>query len=361
MADSPSIGHEFSNGTDEFARAAAKLCRDRLGREVLGCARAGWPGSPAVRVIMEDAPVIVTRRSHPDRTRFEADVVTELAEAGAPVPRILGFDGEFLIQQDLGPTTLIDAFARPGETVWIDRLDQALASLRLIHAAGRETSLCRRMPRIGVNTDWIDNLISAPTRIGRRLGSPAPRLDAPRLVDLLLSPNQAFIKWDTRPANAALCDTGAVAWFDWQNCGRRDPLDDIAWLMGDERLPDQPETEASLILRHLDRLAGPDYRGDPVKYLMAFGALHMCVRILVLLNARESSQWRQTAFGWPEDRSDGLRDALPRTCRRAARWAANSLLTEPLAAWLFALPDLIEASRSGFAAAANYPENATIH
>ncbi len=151
MSDPTSVPPGSSNNIDEFARVAARLCRDRLGREVLGCVRAGWPGSPAVRVHLEDAPVIVTRRAHPERTRFEADVLTELAAAGAPVPNVLAFDGEYLIQQDLGPTTLNDAFAKPSDLVWIDRLDQALTSLRQIHAAGRETTLARRMPNIGVN------------------------------------------------------------------------------------------------------------------------------------------------------------------------------------------------------------------
>ena len=90
-SDLSSIPPGIPNHNDEFARAAAQLCRDRLGREVLGYVRAGWPGSPAVRVQLEDTPVIVTRRTHPERTRFEADVLTELAGAGAPVPHILAF------------------------------------------------------------------------------------------------------------------------------------------------------------------------------------------------------------------------------------------------------------------------------
>jgi hypothetical protein len=126
--------------------------------------------------------------------RNEPDVLTELAAAGAPVPKILAFDGEFLIQQDLGLTTLNDAFATPHELVWVDHLDHALTSLRQIHAAGRETTLDARMPGIGVNAGWIENLLSAPIRVGDRLSSPAPRLDTARLGTLLLSPNQTFIK-----------------------------------------------------------------------------------------------------------------------------------------------------------------------
>ena len=361
LSDPSSIPHGISTNIDEFARAAAQLCRDRLGREVLSCARAGWPGSSAVRVQLEDTPVIVTRRAHPERTRFEADVLTELAAAGAPVPHILAFDGEYLIQQDLGSTTLLDAFAKPDEPVWIDHLDQALTSLRQIHAAGRETTLTRRIPNIGVSSGWIENLLSAPIRVGDRLSLPSPRLDVAGLGALLLSPNLTFIKWDARPANAALRDNGSVAWFDWQNCGRRNPLDDIVWLMGDEHLPDQPETEAELITRHLGQIAGADYQGDPVEYLMAFGALHMCVRLHVMLNARENSLWRQATLGWPDERSGVSLETISRTCRRGARWAANSVLAEPLGEWLYSLPAFIAMPPDPNALSAIYPESETIH
>lgn len=169
------------------------------------------------------------------------------------------------------------------------------------------------MPNIGVNAGWIENLLSAPIRVGDRLSSPAPRLDIVGLGELLLSPNQTFIKWDTRPANAAIADTSSVAWFDWQNCGRRNPLDDIAWLLADEHIPDQPEFEANLIVRYLEKIAGGDYRSDPVVFLMAFGALHMCVRLHVMLTTRENALWRQHMLGWPDDRTDISMQAITRT------------------------------------------------
>ncbi|MEE2969430.1 MAG: hypothetical protein VX741_04780 [Pseudomonadota bacterium] len=45
------------------------------------------------------------------------------------------------------------------------------------------------MPNIGINAGWIENLLSAPIRVGDRLSSPAPRLDIVGLGELLLSPN----------------------------------------------------------------------------------------------------------------------------------------------------------------------------
>ena len=87
MSDRLSIPLEHYSKSDEFARAAAELCRDRLGREVLGYVRAGWPGNPAVRVQLEDAPVIVTRRTDPERTRC-ADRTGRRRGAGAENPRL---------------------------------------------------------------------------------------------------------------------------------------------------------------------------------------------------------------------------------------------------------------------------------
>ena len=68
---------------------------------------------------------------------------------------------------------------------------------------------------------------------------------------------------------------------------------------------------------------------------MAFGALHMCVRLHVMLTTRENVLWRQPMLGWPDDRTDISMQAITRTCLRGAGWAANSVLIEPMSEGCF--------------------------
>lgn len=338
----------FTFGQENLTGAAIGFCRDRLDALVLGSERPGRPGCQAVRVFLDSGPVVVTRRAQPERARLEADVLSELAAAGAPVPEVLAFDGELLIQRDLGPYRLADAFDMPDDPGWIDCVDQALHSLGSIQTIAREARLAERVPEIGTVPGWFDNLMSAPSRIGERLILPTPLVDEAAVRGLLHSPNRSFVKWDARPINAALCENGTVAWFDWQHCGKRDPLDDLVWLLSDERTPDQPEIEAALIDRHLTAIAGPDYRGDAFEYLMAFGAFHMCIRLHVMLNRKGDDAWLSQHL---DDGTGVTLEAAQRSCRRAARWASWSNVTAPLSDWLRAVSDIL----------ATLPPTADIH
>ena len=78
------------------------------------------------------------------------------------------------------------------------------------------------------------------------LGIPAPDLDRNALLGLLGVPEPRFVKWDARPGNAYVVD-GTVFWFDWEHAGKRNALDDMAWLLGDEFVPEYPEMELRLI------------------------------------------------------------------------------------------------------------------
>ena len=61
-----------------------------------------------------------------------------------------------------------------------------------------------------------------------------------------------FIKWDGRLGNAAARADSSVAWFDWEHCGARAWLDDVAWLLGDEYAGATTASEGHLLARHLD-------------------------------------------------------------------------------------------------------------
>ncbi|MBI4182481.1 MAG: phosphotransferase [Proteobacteria bacterium] len=279
--------------------------------------------------------VIATRRRTPQRAELEAQVLRALRGQGAPVPAVLAYDGDWLIQEDLGRRRLSQALAAaaPGEGErW---LDTALAGLAATQRAGRAAGLARRVVVIGARPDWIRTLIGGPERLAGHLGLPAPALDAEALGAALAVRAPRFIKWDARPGNAIAGDDGRLSWFDFEHCGCRNPLDDLAWLLGDEYVPDWPEAEARLLGKWLPGFA-PEPRAG-LEYLMTFGVFHMCVRLALILSNKGEDPWWDWDYCLAGDKVGVVREAAVRTAGRAARWAAAAPLAAVLSPWLEAV------------------------
>jgi hypothetical protein len=265
----------------DIAATAAEAVELLLGGRVTGVENPGNRGKGSFRVRLEDRSVIATRRGNAQRAAMEAVVLQALTSRQAPVPRMLAFDGSWMIQQDVGERRLSEALfharGQEGER-W---LEAAVESLAAIQEAGRAARLERLLPVLGGGDEWLEELVEVPGRLARRLDLPAPAAPAALadLAGLLKVSRPRFVKWDARPGNAAALEDGSVVWFDWEHCGRRNGLDDIAWLLGDEYTPDRPDLELELIERHLAAFDDGGDRGAAKNYLAAFGTLHMCVRV----------------------------------------------------------------------------------
>ena len=99
----PANGKMLPRIPGESARHA---CADLLGLEPSRIEYPGGRSRTSVRAIAGDKSFIVTRRRHAARAALEAGVLGELHAAGAPVPKVLAFDGAWLIQEDLGQRRL---------------------------------------------------------------------------------------------------------------------------------------------------------------------------------------------------------------------------------------------------------------
>jgi aminoglycoside phosphotransferase (APT) family kinase protein len=321
----------------KFTRAAAGACETLLGAKVT---RVEAPGGmrKSIRVYLGDEPVIVTRRRNLQRARLEVAVLHALHARGAPVPRVLAFDGIWLVQEDLGgrrlPQVLAEGTQKKGEA-W---LDAALSALAECQRAGREARLKGSVAVIGREAGWVRQLITIPTHLGRILDLPPPALPEQELLHFLRVRRPAFLKWDARPGNAIARDDGTVAWFDWEHAGCRNPPDDVAWMMGDEFVPDWPKAEKRLLKKHLpaftDEATGAE---ETAAYLAAFGTFHMCMRLTMILTFKRGGPWWETETVLARDTVGITRESAEATCRRAARWAARAPLTEALVPWLEAL------------------------
>ena len=306
-------------------QAATSACVTLIGFEPAAIEYPGGLSRCSVRAVAGEQSCIVTQRKHAARADLEAGVLRELRAGGAPVPAVLAFDGEWLIQQDLGPrrlsAALTDAQGRPAR----DLIAQAAQGLLLCQRAAERCGLAQRVAPIGMAHDWLDRLIGTPRLVAQRLGLPDPAVGEVIRPAQLVPRHLAFVKWDARPGNAVATDDGSVVWIDWEHCGARDALDDLAWLLCDEYMPDDPALEAALLSRFVPLFALQSKRSleDAQVYLARFGALHTCMRLLLVLRHKGDGDWWDRRACERTDRIGVTAEAALALCARGARWSGR--------------------------------------
>lgn len=282
--------------------------------------------------------VIATVREEPERADLETRVLRALAGRNAPAPRVLAGNRRLLLQEDCGTTRLSVAIhrawrARDGAAV--ERLlDGALDSLVELQGAGHAAGLSENVPLLGVADWWIEALIDRPAALGSLLGIKPARPAIGDLRDLLAVLRPRFVKWDARPANAVVDEGGRVSWIDFEHCGARNPLDDLAWLLGDEYVPHDPGRDERLLERHVSRLGGSLPEALLPHYARAMLVLHATHRLNLVVNAVRNGDGR----GWRDPdtcvRRDSIGAARPfalRQCERLVHHARGSSLLSALA------------------------------
>ena len=308
------------------ASSVRRACTNLLRCEPEKVQYPGGASRCSVRAIAGNKAYIVTRRKLATRAELEAGVLQELRAAGAPVPAVLAYDGEWLIQEDLGLLRLSAALGATDRRAAGNLAAQAIDGLLLCQRAAEQVKLAQRVAPIGVKPGWLSGLLSIPGRLADRLGLADPDLASVITPEALTPRRYAFVKWDARPGNALLINHGAgggVGWIDWEHCGARDALDDLAWLLCDEYMPDPPALEAALLKRFLPLFASHSSRSeqDALVYLSRFGCLHTCMRLhLILQNKGEGGWWSADACE-RTDRVGVTAEAAHRLCRRGARWS----------------------------------------
>ena len=306
---------------------AARACSTLMGIEPLRIEYPGGASRCSVRAVAGTSSYIVTRRKNAPRGALEAGVLRELRAAGAPVPAVLAFDGEWLIQEDLGERRLSAAFAG-GDVrfagTWAAR---AASALLLCQRAAKNAGLSKRVAPIGATAEWIAGLLATPGRVAAQLGLPDPDIGALITPEQIAPRRYSFVKWDARPGNALLveggADEGGVGWADWEHCGVRDALDDLAWLLCDDRIPDDEGLESILLKRFLPLFALQSNRTaqDALVYLSRFGTLHSCMRLSLVLKHKGEGSWWDPEFCERTDRVGVTAEGARRLCRRGARWS----------------------------------------
>ena len=207
----------------------ARQCEKMLGARVESMQYLGGKARKTCRVILKKgAPVFVSQRGRVFRAEMEGRVLKQLSVKGCLVPKLLAYDHRrTLIQQEICGERLSQALYKQTEDRVELVLDRAAASLAEIHQMGSDAGL-DKLPSIGADDAWVSSLLERPLFIGEYLGSPPPRPQVTALQALLKIRRQRFIKWDARPGNAMVTKDDQVYWFDWEHCGSRNRLDDLA-------------------------------------------------------------------------------------------------------------------------------------
>ncbi len=315
-------------------RRFLRTCQGLLGSRIEKTEFPGGKSRDACRLILEDGRVAFgTKRESPRLAAIEARVLKKLGAEGAAVPKVLAFNGLILIQEDLGKRRLSQAIDEASDAEVEALLSEALGSLAQIHRAAEATGLDENLPSIGRDEPWLWGLLNQPAVISKELKIPAPDLDQEALLERIRIRKPRLIKWDARCGNAIVKDDGTIAWFDWEHCGRRNRLDDLVWLLGDEFTLNLPEAEERLLQAYLPAFADDLTIDEARAYIAAFGSLHTCVRLELILENKEDGDWWDWDYCLERDKVGITLKGAQRLCTRGARWAGWSPLTEPLRPW----------------------------
>ena len=289
-------------------------------------------------------PVIVSFRPKHNRAETERAVLKELAPKGALIPRLLASDGKkMLIQEEITGERLSEAMHGQDESRVEQLLDAALTSLADTHRMGSESGFDTSLATLGDSFEWLVGLLDRPAVIGNFLKVPAPQPNLKELESLLAVRKPRFIKWDSRPGNAMVREDDKVYWFDWEHCGARNRLDDMAWLLADEYVPDYPAAEERLIKKHVANFADDLSVDEARQYLSAYGVFHSSVRLGLICKYKTQGDWWGQDYCLKHDKVGITWESMLRVCDRGARWAKQNPYTEALSPWFVAIADRFEA------------------
>jgi len=292
----------------------------------------GGPNRESYRLILDDnTSVIGSRRDTVEKARRETAILQALSAHTAAVPKLIATNhSQILFQEEkLGERFSLKISQADGPT-YLNLMDAALSSLNSIHIAAREEKLSELVNPIGYQSHWLNEFAQRPRVIGEYLNVNTPELDYSKITQLLKPTDEAFVKWDTRPGNALVTSAGSVVWFDWEHAGSRNRLDDVAWIMADEFVPDMPQQEAILLDKYL-----PLFSSDQSKrldYLMTYGTCHMLVRLGLILKFKDGDWWDiNTCI--ENDKIGVTLQCADWICLKGARWSKQSTLLAPLSDW----------------------------
>ena len=261
-----------------------------FGQRVMKMAAPGGKARDSYRVHFDDRSIIVTYRESSGRTRLEARVLQALSPICPEVPQFLGCENNFLYQGDVGDIRLsqqvhnMDPSARPQLAA------KAVTAIFRIQNAARHAPELNDLPHLGAEPEWVASLVDSIDKLAVFLRQGAPEFDRVSVCERLSQPSAQFVKWDCRAGNAAVDPAGKVSWFDFEYCGRRHGAEDLAWLIGDEIWPVEPQVMFDIVNDAFDPATG-HARDAYLDYLGLYTTFHAIQRVLLVIREVKRRGW----------------------------------------------------------------------
>ena len=320
-------------------RSLISWCEKSSGKSVVDVSYPGGVDRASFRCELNDgSAVIVTRRENQHRALLEERVLSALGQGGAPVPQVLDFNGLVLLQSDEGKTKLSDVLLNcDSRCPQSDVIALAASSLLQVHEVAADLELSKCVPLLGCDPRWVRALIDRPSVIGSFMDVPSPVPDLEGMFQLLCVVEPGFVKWDSRPANAVVSDTGKMSWVDWEHAGSRNPIDDLVHLVCDENVSLDEQADLEILTEFAPRYSNLLSPEEAIEYCLVTGVLHFGVRLGLVLDEYDQYGWGDADRCARNDKIGSSKEQALLLCRRASHWASATPMTSTLAPWYASL------------------------
>lgn len=304
--------------------------------------RVAFPGGKtraAFIADMGDKRYVFAKRENAKDAQLEGIILRNLGATGH-VPKLKSVMNDWVVQEFIAGIRLPVLIDQTEDMkVREDLVSNSLESLVHIHEAAHDVNLQHRMPKVGTADNWLWNRTGAAKRISRSIGIKPPELDRERLVKLMDVKRDEFVKWDARPGNAMVSETGVI-WFDWEDCGRSKALDDLAFVLCDEWTALDADAETRLKDRYFPLFNKTLSYDQGFEYLHLFGITHMVLRLRMAqkLFARKD-EWWDREYCLQGDKVGVTATEFTRLIHRGKRWAEHTNEWKSLIPWLDRLSD----------------------
>lgn len=319
-------------GNESNRKRVAKLveCAEtHFGEKVLQTSAPGGEGRASWRFQLESRSIIATLRPNFRRTHLEAFALTKIGQYCDDIPECLGVVGEIMFQSDVGGRRLNQEIVKLSRSRRADVAHEAIASIFRIQAGAQQAGLNSSMPHLGINVEWVENFVDAISALEPYSAGRAMNVDRSALAARILCPATQFVKWDCRSGNAAIGDDDRLRWFDFEYSGVRHGAEDVAWLLGDEAWPLDPETMQQIVVAAFDPKG--QHALDPyLDYLSVYLTLHCLQRFKLILKEVHKRGWLSKTRVRKYDDAGVHPEFAAQICKVGAFFAQRDPLTAPI-------------------------------
>ncbi|NBB97461.1 MAG: hypothetical protein GVY34_04715 [Alphaproteobacteria bacterium] len=245
------------------------------------------------------------------------------------MPRCLGLTDDVLFQSDAGQRRLNVAMFEAGSADREQIAMKAVEGLFTIQRAGRAAEMHKYMPPLGANKAWVTRLVNAVRKLEKQGAKVGKGFNRFKVFEALTVTPRQFVKWDCRSGNAALDETGALRWFDFEYCGLRHGAEDFAFLIADESWPLDARTMFDMVHDAFDPDI-PGTREEWLDYLSVYTVFHALQRLQLMQSEVAKRGWKSKRKVVARDDVGLHPDFALQLCHVAMFFADRSHLTAPL-------------------------------